>query len=248
MVRIAAVGDVHLGTRGGGSLRPLLANLAAEAELLLLAGDLTQHGSAAEGRVAAAEFTGLGLPVVAVLGNHDHHSDSAEVVADALRERGITVLEGDGVVVPTAAGLVGVAGVKGFGGGFDGTRGHAFGERAMKDFLGATAASADALRVALGDLHAEVTVALTHYAPVAGTCEGEPRELYPYLGSSLLGEAIDAGRADLAVHGHAHYGREHGATAGGIPVRNVAQPVIGAPYRVLEVDVTAARSRPGAPR
>lgn len=233
MIRVAAVGDVHLGTDSAGRLRPTLEPVAEQADLLLLAGDLTRHGTAEEARVVAGELAGLDVPMVAVLGNHDHHSDVPEQVAQLLAAAGVRVLEGDGVRLSVGGRTVGVAGVKGFGGGFAGRCGSAFGEPEMKAFIRHSEQRAARLRDALRDLGAvDVRIALTHYAPVPDTLRGEPPELFPFLGSYLLAEAIDAVPTDLAVHGHAHYGSEQGATAGGTPVRNVAQPVLRAPYAV----------------
>ncbi|MFD1048421.1 metallophosphoesterase, partial [Kibdelosporangium lantanae] len=193
-MRIAAVGDIHLGEDSRGLLRPALEHCAEHADVMLLAGDLTRHGSLAEASVVAAEFGGLEVPVVAVLGNHDHHSDVASEMAELLGESGIVVLEGTSVRLSVGGGTLGVAGVKGFGGGFAGKCGSRFGERAMKDFIDTTIASADSLRGALAGLEADVVVALTHYAPVPDTLHGEPPEIYPFLGSYLLAEAIDSAR------------------------------------------------------
>ncbi|MFI8418884.1 metallophosphoesterase [Streptomyces sp. NPDC085479] len=228
-VRVAAVGDIHLGEDCRGLLRPAFETLPDCADLLLLAGDLTRHGYAAEAEVVAAEVAGLGVPVVAVLGNHDHHADQPAEVTRVLRDAGVHVLEGESIVLPVAGHKVGVAGVKGFCGGFVGRSAGEFGEPEMKAFVRTTRRSAALLARALAELSEHgcaVRVALTHFSPVPDTLAGEPLEIYPFLGSYLLAEAIDAQGADLAVHGHAHLGTEHGMTAGGVRVRNVAQPVI----------------------
>lgn len=238
MIRIAAVGDVHMAEDNRGRLRPALENLPDHADVLLLAGDLTKHGSLAEARVVADEFGGLDVPVIAVLGNHDHHGDVPDRIAELLGAHGIQLLEGERAVLSVAGLRLGVAGVKGFGGGFAGKCGSAFGEREMKAFVGHTIEVADRLDVALAGLagEADVTVALTHYAPVPDTLRGEPPEIYPFLGAYQLAEAIDAHQVDLAIHGHAHFGCECGVTPGGVRVRNVAQPVIGAAYRVYSLE------------
>lgn len=229
-VTIAAVGDVHLGEDAAGRLRPSLEKLPEHADVLLLAGDLTRHGTVAEAKVVADEFGGLDVPVVAVLGNHDYHDDAQDKITELLTAAGIRVLEGDGVVLQLDSSRVGIAGVKGFGGGFAGKCGSAFGEPEMKAFIHHTESTADALNMALQSLECDLTIALTHYSPVANTLRGEPPEIYPFLGAYQLAEAIDANGTDLAIHGHAHYGREHGVTPGGVRVRNVAQPVINAAY------------------
>jgi Icc-related predicted phosphoesterase len=243
--RVAAVGDVHLNRERAGRLRPRLEFLPEAADVLLLAGDLTVYGTVAEARVAAAEFGRLGLPVVAILGNHDYHSGREAELARILTDCGITVLDGSGTVLtlggpgatPDArSGLrLGIAGVKGFGTGFPGRCAAEFGEPETKAFVGHAKAQAAALGRALADLDADVRIALTHYAPVTGTLAGEPPEIYPFLGSYFLGEAADAAGADLFVHGHAHSGTERGVTPGGIPVRNVAQPVLRRPCAIYGV-------------
>ena len=236
MIRIAAVGDVHIGRKGRGRLRPELTDLAEQADVLLLAGDLTNLGTLEEAKAVAEEFAGLGLPVVGVLGNHDHHGNRPDEIAALLTDNGIQILEGTNTVISVGDQQLGVAGVKGFGGGFAGKCGHAFGEREMKDFVEHTKEKAASLHDALAALPAvDAKIALTHYAPTSETLVGEPLELYPFLGAFQLGEAIDANRVDLAIHGHAHYGSENGTTPGGTQVRNVAQPVIDAPYRIYEV-------------
>jgi len=235
-LRVAAVGDVHMDQDVVGRYRPALANLAGCADVLLLAGDLTRHGTPDEARCVATEFGGLDVPVIAVLGNHDYHSDAEEDVTAILKEAGIEVLEGAGTVVPTERGRIGVAGVKGFGGGFAGRCATAFGEPETKAFVHTAERSADSLAKALRALDCDVRVALTHYAPVPDTLHGEPLEIYPFLGSHLLGEAIDATGTDLAVHGHAHAGCERGTTPGGVRVRNVAHPVIRQAYSVFRVE------------
>ncbi|MFF3500543.1 metallophosphoesterase [Streptomyces sp. NPDC003247] len=238
MIRVAAVGDIHMGPDSQGLLRPAFDTLPECADLLLLAGDLTRHGTPEEARVVAREVQGLPVPVVAVLGNHDHHDEQPEKVTDILRDADVTVLEGEGTVVECEGTRVGIAGTKGFCGGFVGRSAGEFGEPLMKEFVRTTRRSADALRTALEELDREgcdVRIALTHFSPVADTLAGEPLEIYPFLGSYLLAEAIDTAGADLSVHGHAHAGTEHGMTAGGVRVRNVAQPVIRRAFNVYQL-------------
>jgi Icc-related predicted phosphoesterase len=234
-LRIAAVGDIHVGEDSRGRLAPCYAELQSCADLLLLAGDLTRTGTPAEAAMVAEELAAVPVPVVAVLGNHDVHSDAADKVTSCLREAGIAVLDGDAVVVDVDGTSVGVAGTCGFGGGFVGRSASAFGEPEMKAFVNRSCRMADELEQALAGLTCDVRVALTHYSPVPETLVGEPTEIYPFLGSYLLAEAIDHVGADLALHGHAHRGSERGLTPGGVRVRNVAQPVIGAPFRVFEL-------------
>ncbi|MBT2407615.1 MULTISPECIES: metallophosphoesterase [unclassified Streptomyces] len=238
MIRVAAVGDIHLGPDSQGLLRPAFETLPRSADLLLLAGDLTRHGTAAEARVVAAEVAELSIPVVAVLGNHDYQSDEQEAVTRILTESGVSVLEGEGVLLDLDGTKVGVAGTKGFCGGFAGRSASEFGEREMKSFVGYTRDCADGLFRALrevADAGCGLRIALTHFAPVPDTLAGEPLEIYPFLGSYLLAEAVDRAGADLAVHGHAHRGTEHGVTAGGVRVRNVAMPVIDRAFAVYHL-------------
>ncbi|GGT36790.1 metallophosphoesterase family protein [Streptomyces chromofuscus] len=242
MIRIAAVGDIHMGPDSQGALRPAFETLPDCADVLLLAGDLTRHGTPDEARVVAREITDLGVPVVAVLGNHDHHDERPEEVTAILEDAGADVLEGRATVVTAGGMRIGVAGTKGFGGGFVGRNAGEFGEPLMKEFVRYSRRCADGLRTALEQLAGEtcdVRVALTHFSPVPETLAGEPLEIYPFLGSYLLAEAIDTAGADLAVHGHAHAGTEHGMTSGGVRVRNVAQPVIGRAFHVYHVPVNA---------
>ena len=236
MIRVAAVGDVHLGPDVRGSIAPHLNGLGEQADALLLAGDLTQHGTMAEAEIVAEEFGDVGVPVVAVLGNHDYQSDQQTDITRVLRLSGIHVLEGTGIELNLPGGTLGVAGSKGFGGGFPGRCASEFGESQMKEFVGHSRRLADGLAAALDTLESDVRVVLTHYAPVPDTLAGEPPEIYPFLGSYFLAEAADAAAADLAVHGHAHGGQECGITPGGVPVRNVALPVLRRAYAVYSLD------------
>jgi Icc-related predicted phosphoesterase len=235
-VRVAAVGDVHLDADVLGRYRPALEHLAGKADMLLLAGDLTRHGTPDEARCVAQEFGGLAVPVVAILGNHDYHSDQQDEVAAVLREAGLTVLECSGTVLDCGGVRVGVAGTKGFGGGFAGACASEFGEPEMKAFTRHGRELAARFATALAELDCDVRISLTHYSPVPETLLGEPLEIYPFLGSYHLAQAIDAAPGvGLAVHGHAHAGSERGATPGGVPVRNVAHPVIKQAYNVYQL-------------
>ncbi|MEV4132280.1 metallophosphoesterase [Dactylosporangium sp. NPDC049742] len=235
-VRVAAVGDVHLDADVLGRYRPALEHLGDKADMLLLAGDLTRHGTADEAHCVAQEFGGLPVPVIAILGNHDHHCDQPAEVTKVLEDGGITVLECSGTVLDVDGVRVGVAGTKGFGGGFAGACASEFGEPEMKAFTRHSRELAERFGAALSALDADVLIALTHYSPVPETLLGEPLEIYPFLGSYLLAQAIDATPGvGLAVHGHAHAGSERGTTPGGVPVRNVAHPVIKQAYNVYQL-------------
>jgi Icc-related predicted phosphoesterase len=250
--RVAAAGDVHVGVDSEGRLRASLEPVLDEADVLLLAGDLTKRGELAEAQVLADELRGLGVPTVAVLGNHDYESDQDRGLAQRLTDAGVAVLEGSATVLDLPGGRLGIAGGKGFAGGFVGACATAFGEPEMKAFVNSATRSAEAIEAAAASLDADASVLLLHYSPIRGTLHGEDPELYPMLGSYLFAEVADRTGVDLVVHGHAHAGTEKGATPRGIPVRNVAQPVLRRPYAVYGIDVasraSAARKDRGAVR
>lgn len=230
VVRLAAVGDLHVTPRMRGLLRADLADVHEQADVLLLAGDLTNGGRLDEADVLASELARAGVPVVAVLGNHDHDEDHGQQITAMLHEVGVVVLEGSVVALDVRGISLGIAGFTGFDGGFGGTQ-HSAGPQSHTEQHPAPNA-ATPLHQALDRLDTMLRVALTHYAPVPDTLAGEPPEIYPYLGSDLLGHAIDTAGADLAIHGHAHLGTERGSTPAGIPVRNVARPVLNRPYAI----------------
>jgi Icc-related predicted phosphoesterase len=234
VVRIAAVGDIHVGLDTGPVLGPP-EQLAESADVLLLAGDLTRRGTPAEAEVLAAELRNVPVPVIVILGNHDFESDAADDVREIIVGAGATVLDGDAATIDVGDVTVGIAGTPGFGGGFQGASCSEFGEPLMKAFVAHTRAMATALCRSLIALDTDVRVAMTHYSPIEATLVGERLEIYPFLGSYLLAEAIDSGGAHLAVHGHAHRGSRAGETVCGVPVRNVAQPLLGRPYTMLHL-------------
>jgi Icc-related predicted phosphoesterase len=242
---------VHIAADSVGTLAPALDGVSSRADVLLLAGDLTKCGTPDEARLVVDELRGVSIPMIAVLGNHDHHDGRPGEVATVLHQAGIEVLEGTSTILDLPSGRLGVAGVKGFGGGFAPSAITAFGEAEMKAFVYHTEAIARRLGEALADLAGRGCnhrIALLHYSPVVDTLEGERPEIHAFLGSQLLAEAIDHAGADLALHGHAHAGTEHGSTAGGVPVRNVAMPVIRTAYRVftLGTEATVADQHPAA--
>jgi Icc-related predicted phosphoesterase len=242
VIRIAAVADVHMDSDMLGRFRPALDQLPDKADVLLLGGDLTRHGTPDEARCVAQEFGNLAVPVVAVLGNHDYHCDQVDEVVAVLDAAGIHVLEGAGATLQIDGLRLGVAGAKGFGGGFAGRCATEFGEPETKAFVRHTREVSERLAGVLQGLHCDVRVALTHYSPVPDTLVGEPLEIYPFLGSHLLAQAIDSADTDLAIHGHAHHGSERGVTPGGVRVRNVAHPVIKQAYGVYALNGAAVAS------
>ena len=240
-LRIAAAGDIHVGCDTQGRTAAGFDGIEACADVLVLAGDLTQVGSDEEARCVVAELAGVPIPIVAVLGNHDYHSGQHERLIQHLRDAGVVVLDGTSITIRLRDLELGVAGLKGFGGGFLGRSVSDFGEPEMKAFARHNIETAGRLERCLEDLAGDVQIVLLHYSPTADTLVGEPPELYAFLGSSLHAEAIDRVGPDLVVHGHAHRGTERGVTPGGVRVRNVAQPVLGAAYRVYDVP---ARTQP----
>lgn len=232
-MRIAAIGDLHCTEGSGRTIGEKLHALNDEADALLLAGDLTAMGRASEVAALCEELRRLRIPIVAVLGNHDHESGQAPDIVGCLERAGVHVLDGSEVVLPVNGRTLGVAGVKGFCGGFPPHPLRAFGERALKEFVGESVHEAHKLRGALGRLTSHVRVALLHYAPIRGTLGSEPLEIYPFLGSAVLHEVLDAARVDAVFHGHAHLGSPFARTPSGIPVYNVAMPVTRTPYVIV---------------
>jgi Icc-related predicted phosphoesterase len=236
VLRVAAIGDVHFSHDSRGRFREYWALLSREADVFLIAGDLTTHGQPEQVGVLLDELEQVRVPIVSVLGNHDFHDNKAHVIRSNLEKRGVVVLEGESVTLDVSGKAVGIAGTKGFGGGFPGACATAFGEPEMKAFIHHTENLASMLADQLKSLETDYRIALLHYSPVKETLQGERLELYPFLGSYLLAEAVDRGGADLVLHGHAHLGKEKGLTAGGVPVRNVALPVIKHAYAIYHLD------------
>jgi Icc-related predicted phosphoesterase len=232
VIRVAAVGDVHYDRNSRDRLRSYFEALGDRADILFIAGDLTQSGSLEEAQALAFDLSHVPIPVVAVLGNHDFHQNQQVEILRLLREVGVTALEGESATFQIQGKSVGVMGMKGFGGGFFGACITEFGEPEMKAFAHHCRTQAEILRVGLENLATDYKFALLHFSPVEGTLLGEKKEIYPFLGSYLLAEAIDATGADAAFHGHAHMGAERSHTPGGIPVRNVAQMVIRHAYKI----------------
>lgn len=235
MIRVAAVGDVHFGKDSAGRLKKHVRDLEKMADLFLMAGDLTNLGTPEEAKVLADDLADCAVPIVACLGNHDYHTDNKDKVIEILASVGVQVLDSESVVLDFPGCKLGIYGCKGFGGGFLGASGSDFGEPEMKSFIAHTKDIAHQLKQGLLDLEADYKVALLHYSPTEETLLGERKEIYPFLGSYLLGEAVDEADAHLVFHGHAHRGVEKGSTPGGVPVRNVAQPVIRHAFNVYSL-------------
>ena len=221
-IRIAAAGDLHCRKTSAGAIGPLLAHVNDAADVLLLCGDLVDHGLEEEARVLAKELTVVRVPMIGVLGNHDYQANTESSVTRILAEAGVQILDGDAVEVHG----IGFAGTKGFLGGYGrGTLGP-WGEPAIKHFVQEAIDEALKLEAALGRLRTTKRVAVLHYSPILETCRGEPAEIYAFLGCGRLEEPLHSYPVDVVFHGHAHHGTPEGHTANGIPVYNVALPLL----------------------
>jgi Icc-related predicted phosphoesterase len=240
VVRLAALSDIHYGKASQGTMQPLFAQIAESADVLVLAGDLTDYGLADEARVLAKDLAPVKIPVVAVLGNHDCESNEERDIARILSDVGVHVLDGDTWEYHG----VGFAGVRGFCGGFGRGALGPWGEKIIKDFVHEAVQEALKLEAALARLSAEHRIVLMHYAPIHSTVVGESPEIIPFLGSSRLEEPLTRFEVTAVFHGHAHKGTPEGKTQTGIPVYNVAHALLKAsypdqpPFRLFEVHVS----------
>jgi uncharacterized protein len=242
-IRVAAAGDIHAGTTDGDRVGEAFRRVEQQADLVLLAGDLTQHGQVDEISVVADACRDLAVPVVAVLGNHDWHSDRTHDLARALAEAGVVVLERTHTILPVCGVSVGVVGVKGFVGGF-GNQWANFGEPLFREAYAETTHDVDGLERGLQAIEScTVRIALLHYAPCEQTLVGEPERLWLVLGAERLAGPLRDHRPQLVVHGHAHHGSFEG-DVDGVPVYNVAVHVTGREFWVFELD---AEQRTPAP-
>jgi Icc-related predicted phosphoesterase len=237
-VRVAAVGDLHCAKTSQGAFQSLFAQIAEAADVLLLAGDLTDYGLPDEARVLARELSALRIPAAAVLGNHDVESDKQDEVRQIVTDAGLTVLDGDACELRG----IGIAGIKGFGGGFGQRALGPWGEPIIKHFVHEAVNEALKLEAALARLRTKTLVALMHYAPIVGTVLGEPLEIYPFVGSSRLEEPLGRYPVSLVFHGHAHRGQLEGKTKTDVPVYNVSLPLLTRSFpdrpafRVIELE------------
>jgi Icc-related predicted phosphoesterase len=240
-VRIAALGDLHCTRTSVGKFQALFSQVSEAADMLLLAGDLTDTGQPEEARVLARELSSLRVPGVAVFGNHDYESGRQEEVAHILTDTGLTLLDGEACEVLG----IGIAGVKGFAGGFGTAALGPWGEPTIKQFVHEAVNEALKLEASLARLRTPRQIVLLHYSPVRQTVEGEPPEIFPFVGSSRLEEPISRFPVSMVVHGHAHRGRHEGRTKTNVPVYNVSLPLLSRtfpdrpPFLVLEVAVDA---------
>ena len=221
-VRIAAVGDIHCTKTSQGELAPLFSQASEQADVLLLCGDLTDYGLPEEAHVLVKELTAARIPAIAVFGNHDYESGQEDEVKEILEQAGVKILDGEACEI---AG-VGFAGVKGFAGGFGSKALGAWGEAGIKRFVHEAVDEALKLEAALARLETSHRIAILHYAPIQETVEGEPSEIFPFLGSSRLEEPLNRYSVTAAFHGHAHNGQLAGHTSSNIPVYNVSLPLL----------------------
>jgi len=235
-MRIAAIADLHFSPQGYDRIRDAMNRLRGEADVLVIAGDITNLGTPEEMESMLASFMRIRVPIVAVLGNHDYESGRQQELAKMMVAEGVKLLDGSGYERDG----IGFAGTKGFIGGFGRGVLTAFGEPEVKTFVQTAINETLKLERALSMLRTEKRIVVTHYAPVVDTVKGEPEQIFPYLGTGRLSEIIDRHQAVLALHGHAHHGSLEGKTTGGIPVYNVALPLLMArtppvPYRLFDV-------------
>lgn len=248
-MRIAAVGDIHCTKTSHGRYQTLLTHVASHADVLLLCGDMTDYGLPEEAEVLMQELrTVAHIPVIAVLGNHDHESNHVEDVKRILTSGGVHLLDGDSFEHQG----VGFAGTKGFGGGFDDRMLQPWGEMHTKDFVAEGVQESVKLESALAKLKTPLKIVLLHYAPIRATVEGEPSEIFPFLGTSRLEEPLGRHGATLVVHGHAHHGSPEGRSHGTIPVYNVAMPLLARinpqqpPVKIIELPMSTSREAAAA--
>lgn len=222
-LRIAAIGDIHVSKSSQGVFHTLFTQISQTSDVLVLCGDFTDYGLPEEARILARELTtSVNIPVIAVLGNHDYEGGHQDEIRQILADAGVFVLDGEATEIHG----VGFAGVKGFCGGFGRGALGPWGERAVKNFVQEAVDEALKLESALARLRTTRRVAVLHYAPIRATVEGEPPEIFPYLGSSRLEEPINRYRVNAVFHGHAHRGSAEGRTTAGVPVYNVAMPLL----------------------
>jgi Icc-related predicted phosphoesterase len=246
-LKLAAVGDLHVGRKSQGAFQPLFAQMCEQADVLLLCGDLTDYGLPEEATLLVAELgRTVKIPVLAVLGNHDFESGHQAEVSKILSDAGVIVLDGEAIELEG----VGFVGVKGFCGGFGRRTLEPWGEPMVKHFVQEAVNESLKLESALAKLRTRQRIALLHYAPIQDTVEGEPPEIFPFLGTGRLEEPLNRFAVAMAFHGHAHRGVPEGKTREGIPVYNVALPLLrrvspDQPFRLVTLSLEDEDDRAG---
>lgn len=225
-IKVAAVGDLHCTKASAGKFRPFFSQIAEAADILLLCGDLTDYGLSDEAQILADELSVIRIPIVAVLGNHDYESEKSDEVKGILAGAGVQVLDGDACEVHG----IGIAGAKGFAGGYGRGALGPWGEIAIKHFVNEALQEALKLETALSRLRTRHRIALLHYSPIEATVKGEPPEIYAFLGTSRLEDPLIHYPVDVVFHGHAHRGYPEGKTVNNIQVYNVAKPLLQRTY------------------
>ena len=240
-LRIAALADIHVGKESQGAWQPLFSQIGDSADVLVLCGDLTNYGLPEETEILVKELHALKLPIVAVLGNHDYESGKQDEVRKILHDAGVRMLDGDACEIKG----IGFAGVKGFAGGFGRATLGSWGEEVIKRFVQEAMNETMKLEAALARLRMPQRIAVLHYSPVQATVEGEPPEIYAFLGCGRLAEPLQRYGVTAVFHGHAHRGAPEAKTSGGIPVYNVSMPLMKRhwpdrpPCRILEIPLSA---------
>jgi Icc-related predicted phosphoesterase len=241
-IRVAAAGDVHCDDENREELELAFRHVEHSVDVVLLAGDLTTYGELEQAELLAAICRPLEVPIYAVLGNHDWHCNQVAEIVAALTDAGVGVLERDCAVEEVDGVRVGIAGTKGFVGGFPDSQLPDFGEPLLRAVYAETTAEVEALAAGLEAIaDCDYRIALLHYAPTTTTLGGEPRGIWPFLGTDRLAEPILEHRPDIVLHGHTHAGNFAG-TVGDVPVYNVAVPVLGRDFFVFELDGVQVRS------
>ena len=234
-IRVAAAGDMHCAEPLRERIMRAFAELEGQADVVLLAGDLTTHGEPEQALVLADACRPLGMPVYAVLGNHDYHANRCEEVVAVLEDAGIVVLQRSAAVHEVGGVELGIVGAKGFVGGFPGAELPDFGEPLLREVYAETTREVEALEAGLEEISGcHRRIVLLHYAPIPETLVGEPEPIWAFLGTSRLAAPIGAHRPDLVLHGHAHRGSFEGSL-GPVPVRNVAVHVLGKDFEIFDV-------------
>jgi Icc-related predicted phosphoesterase len=240
VVRIAAAGDIHISEANQETVAAAFRGVDAQADLILLAGDLTTHGEPEQGELLAAAVDGVETPMIAVLGNHDWHVNRVPELVPVLEDAGIRILDRSHAIVPAGDGVeLGIVGAKGFVGGFPGSHLPDFGEPSLRAIYAETTAEVDAIDNGLRAVgNCPLRIVLLHYAPTSSTLTGEPEPIWAFLGSDRLAHPIVEHEPDLVLHGHAHAGTFEGR-AGDVPVYNVSVPVMQRDFWMFELSTTA---------